>query len=145
MMKEALLMLVIFSAVVVGITSFYGDLNSRYGVTNVNISSLNNTQNINEKLNQTYQAATNTITPISELPIVGGLADATWSFITTSGKVIGLLADVPMLLLGMLNDIYGVFGSAMLPIPGWVTLMLFGLIFVGFIFFLLKFLRGGVV
>lgn len=139
------MVLVIFSAIVVGITGFYGDLNSRYGVTNVNISGLSKAENISDKLNQTYQTATNTSTPVSQIPIIGGIADATWAFIMTAGNVIGLLTDVPSLLIDMVTSITGVFGMAGIIIPDWFFIMIIGVVFIGFIFFLLRFLRSGVV
>lgn len=142
-MKEIIIGMLLFTAVLVGISSFYSDLASNYGITTTNISSIAQTQNINNMLNTTYNSATNTSTPLSKLPYVGTITDSFFSFFNAAWNGIFLILGIPLLAFNMITDSGTIFAMSGFNIPQWFIMLLMGLMLVSIIFFVLKFLRQG--
>ena len=144
-MREIIVAVIIFTAVIVGISSFYSDLANNYAVSTPNISSINRTEDINNLLNSTYNAATNTSTPLSKLPYVGSITDSFFSFFNAAWNGVFVVLSIPLLVFSLITDSSTIFAVSGFNIPSWFTTMIIGLVFVALIFFILKFLRSGTV
>lgn len=142
MMQNIIISMLIFSAVAIGLTAFMFDLSNNYGNTNINLSYLNKTSHIEEKINETYSAL-NVTTPLSKIPYVGGFADSFWGFFSAAWNGVFILIELPFLIGEIITNMISVFALSGITIPTWFSGLIGSVILVSLIMFLIIFLREG--
>ncbi len=123
LLRDFLIVLLVFSAVVIGGANFLGELSGTYGVNTTDVSSLNSVQKINETTSKVRTQLESTDTSFNPL-------DAALVFFRGSINMIKLMFyDIPGLWLNAISDV-----GALLHIPGWATDILFLLTIITLLF-----------
>jgi len=129
--QQLVVALMIFSALVIGLTSFQGSLMINYekNAQSENITSLERSQEINDKMKGIQQN-------IEDFEVLNPL---TW------GNLVGLAVDMFSVLFELPGMIHGITvdASTMAGLPGWLPLFAEGIILIVLVFGAFRAMRGG--
>lgn len=123
LLRDFLIVLLVFSAVVVGGANFLGELSANYAVNTTDVSSLSSIKQINDTTSKVRTQLETTDTSFNPF-------DAALVFFRGSIDMIKLMFyDIPGLWLNSISDI-----GALLHIPGWATDIFFLLTIITLLF-----------
>lgn len=117
--------LLVVSGVVIGISTFTGDVYDRYGVSSTDLSYLNKTKDISENVELVQDS-------IEEPQLTGTFLDLPLTFISGAFAALKLLFALPGIFSTFIND-----AGIVLGLPAWALSMSSAIIFVIVIFVVL--------
>jgi len=141
-MKDLIIAIVVFSGLIIGLASIYGEMATNYNISVENLSYMNQSQNISLKLNRSFNELVNTTPNAEQSPITSGINALTgWYKAVELGFMV--LVSIPLLFVSMVSDMANVMALSGFPIPPFMLLIVGGVITIIIVFALIKFLRSG--
>jgi len=138
--KGMMFAMVLVSAIAIGMSSFYTDLCTNYGVNATALINISEASDISNDIAEIYNVTTNATTTEDTTSLTGWV-DASARFLDAGWKTILLVVGLPLNMVNMLSLMIG--GMTGTIIPDWVISIISGFIYITIIFAVLSFIKGG--